>query len=87
MTAPTHAVLIVGTGARGRSVQAALQAAGIGDIEMRDEVQRAVFDDDTDSWMLHTDDDGRPGPGSGGRAPCADHPLDTEPVRAQRLSW
>ncbi|WP_241010728.1 DUF4873 domain-containing protein [Mycobacterium camsae] len=56
MTTP-HAVLIVGTGARGRSVQAALGAAGVGHIEMLDGVERAAFDDDTDSWALHTDDD------------------------------
>lgn len=52
-----HAVVIVGTGARGRSVQFALQAAGIGDITMREQVQRSVFDDDTDSWALHAGDD------------------------------
>ncbi len=68
-----HAVVIVGAGA-GRCVQAALQAAGISDIEMRDEVQRAVFDDDTDSWMLHTDDDV-----SRARVVVAAHPAPTTP--------
>ena len=56
MTTP-HAVVIVGMGAHGRSVRTALQAAGIDDIEMRDGVRRSVFDEDTDSWWLHTDDD------------------------------
>lgn len=51
-----HAVVIVGAQSRGRSVQAALEAAGVGDVEMHDGVHRAVFDDDADSWALHTDD-------------------------------
>lgn len=50
-------IAIVGPGAVGRNVQAALQAAGVEDIVMLDEVRRSEFDDDTDSWTLHTGDD------------------------------
>ncbi len=50
-----HAVVIVGADNRG--AYAALQAAGVGDIEIREEVQRSVFDDDSDCWMLRIDDD------------------------------
>lgn len=52
----TYAVVIVGAGALAGSVRAAREASGAADIEMRDGVRRAVFDDDTDSWELHTDD-------------------------------
>lgn len=53
----THPVVIVGAGTRARGVQNALQASGIAGIEIRDDVRRAAFDEDTDSWALHTDHD------------------------------
>lgn len=53
----THAVMIVGAGTCADSVRDALHASGVAGIEIREDVHRAVFDDDTDSWVLHTEDD------------------------------
>ena len=52
-----HAVVIVGAGTYRRSVQDTLQASGVQGIKVCDDVHRAAFDDDTDSWVLHTDND------------------------------
>ncbi|MHA7653435.1 DUF4873 domain-containing protein [Mycobacterium sp. ML4] len=55
MTTP-HAVVITGAGEASRCVRDALRAAGVVDITMLDSVRRSVFDNDTDSWVLHGDD-------------------------------
>ncbi|WP_253861721.1 DUF4873 domain-containing protein [Mycobacterium asiaticum] len=55
MTLATE-VAIVGADTRARRVQTALQAAGVTDIAMLDEVHGSAFDDDADSWVLQTAD-------------------------------
>ncbi|BBX72223.1 hypothetical protein MSHI_01290 [Mycobacterium shinjukuense] len=56
-------IVIIGAGARGRTVAAALAAAGFTDVEILDQtpgtarhVVGALFDDGTDSWLLSTTD-------------------------------
>ncbi len=53
----THHVIVVGAGAGARDVRAALLGAGIADVVTLDrDVPAARFDDDTDTWLLTTDD-------------------------------
>jgi cation diffusion facilitator CzcD-associated flavoprotein CzcO len=58
-----HHIAVIGAGAAGQSVRAALLAAGVPDVVSLDkaaggEVTSARFDDDTDTWLLTTAGDG-----------------------------
>jgi cation diffusion facilitator CzcD-associated flavoprotein CzcO len=59
LAGPCHHIAIIGAGTAGQSARAALLAAGVTDVVTLDkaagrEVRRAMFDDDTDTWLLTT---------------------------------
>lgn len=49
-----HPLVVIGADAAAHNVRSVLQAAGVADVAMLD-VLRSVFDEDTDTWTLHTD--------------------------------
>lgn len=51
-----HPLVVIGSHADARGVRSVLQSAGVADVAMLDvSVLRSVFDEDTDTWALHTE--------------------------------